>query len=32
MYILSTLMDAHRAPEGMTRKLLVDGIVLPSIA
>ncbi|WP_027048451.1 hypothetical protein [Mesoplasma syrphidae] len=32
MYILSTLMDAHRSPEGMTKKLLVDGIVLPAIA
>ncbi|WP_051350831.1 hypothetical protein [[Acholeplasma] multilocale] len=32
LYVISTLMDANKSPEGMTKKLFVDGIVLPLVA
>ncbi|WP_031542146.1 hypothetical protein [Mesoplasma photuris] len=32
VYVIATLVDANRSPYGMTKKLLVDGIVLPLVA
>lgn len=32
LYIISTIMDANKSVNGMTKKILIDGIILPTIA
>ncbi|ATZ17045.1 hypothetical protein ELUMI_v1c03200 [Williamsoniiplasma luminosum] len=32
MYVISTLMDANKAATGMTKKVILDGVILPLIA
>ncbi|PPE06125.1 hypothetical protein [Williamsoniiplasma lucivorax] len=32
LYVIATLMDANKSPEGMSKKVLIDGVILPIIA
>lgn len=32
LYIIATLMDSNRNPLGMTKKVIIDGMILPAIA
>ncbi|ATZ18559.1 hypothetical protein ESOMN_v1c01740 [Williamsoniiplasma somnilux] len=31
-YVISTLVDAFRSPDGLTKALIIDGIILPLVA